>query len=283
VPSVRPVTLGALAFDSVGADGLSWEVADVGGWDDGSPSTLTMLQKLRGPGGWRSSDPQMTSKPLALTGTMSGPDTATVVRGCSVLKAAATLDETTLTVNDPGYGVRTMRVARQGAVLLKPQGALANTFSVSLVAADPRKFGPTLAAPTALPSSTGGLTVPFTVPFAINATTVSGSVSLTNAGDIAGPVSLRIAGPVVAPIVTHRGPDGVATVFALSLTLAAGEFVVVDMEAETVLAQGQSSRARSISARGWQAFKPGVNTWFFSSGSYDPGALLTVTATPTWE
>jgi len=283
VPSVRPVTLGALIFDAVGADGLSWDVNDVGGWDDGSPSTLTTLQKLRAPGGWRSSDPQMTSKPLALTGTMSGPDTATVVRGCSVLKAAATLAETTLTVNDPGYGVRTMRVARQGAVLLKTQGALANTFSVSLIAVDPRKSGATLTGSTALPSTTGGLTVPFTVPFSINATTVSGSVSLTNPGDVAGPVSLRIAGPVVQPVVTHVGPDGRSTVFSMSLTLAAGEFLNVDMEAETVLAQGHSSRARSITARGWQSFKPGVNTWFFSSGTYDAGALLTVTTSSTWE
>lgn len=290
MPSARPVTLGALAFDSVGADGLSWVVTGVDGWDDGSTSTLATLQKLRGPGGWRSSDPQLTPRALSVTGAMFGPTTAAVVRGCSALKSTVTLAETTLTVDDPGYGPRTMRVSRQGAVLLKDEGEFCNSFSVSLVAADPRKFGPPLTGSARLPSTTGGFTLPQTIPHSINAQTVTGNTSLTNPGTMDGPVVLRIDGPanpldgpLDRPLVTHQGPDGTRTAFGLSMSLQSGEFVVVDVEAQTVLAQGQSSRANSVSVRGWPAFKPGNNTWSLSASTVSPSALLTVTASPTWE
>jgi len=214
---------------------------------------------------------------------MFGPDTPTVVRGCSALKSVVTLAETTLTVDDPGYGVRTMRVSRQGAPLIKPRGERSNAFSISLIAEDPRKFGPALTASTALPSSTGGFTFPATFPLTVNATTASGSVSLTNAGDIAGPVTLRIAGPVSAPAVLHTGPDGRRTLFAMNVVLGAGEYLDVDMEAQTVTAQGTASRSRFVTARGWQSFRPGANSWTFTADYYDPAALLSVTTSSTWE
>ncbi len=220
---------------------------------------------------------------MVLTGKIIGPTVGPVVRACDVLKQAASLTETTLTVDDAGYGPRTMRVSRQGEVLIKPITNLRNSFSVALVAADPRKFGPALTGSTRLPSTSGGFTFPHTFPHTINAVTTAGNTSLTNPGNIDGPVLLRLDGPVDYPVVTHTGPDGARTVFGLGMQLQAGEFVTVDMDAQTILAQGQSSRARSITARGWQAFKPGVNTWSLAAATYNASALLTVTVSPTWE
>lgn len=279
----RRVTLGPLAFAVVQADGVEWIIEDVTGWDSGSASTLDILQKLRAPGGWRSSDPQLKEKGLVVSGTMIGPDMGSVIRACDALKSAATLAETTLTVDDPGYGPRVMRVSRQGEVLIKDLGETANTFAVSLVAADPRKFGPPVTGAARLPSTTGGFTYPRTFPHTINAVTVTGNTSLTNPGTMDGPVMLRIDGPLDRPVVTHQGPDGTRTAFGLSMSLQSGEFVTVDMEAQTVLAQGQSSRANSVSVRGWPAFRPGNNTWSLSASTVSPSALLTVTASPTWE
>lgn len=286
----RWVTLGSLSFDRTDDQGVEWTASAIEGWDGGPASTLQLTQRLRAPGAWRSANPQLTSRAIVLTGKIIGPTVGPVVRACDVLKQSASLTETTLTVDDAGYGPRTMRVSRQGEVLIKPITNLRNSFSVALVAADPRKFGPALTGSARLPSTTGGFTLPRTFPHTIPAVTVTGNTSLTNPGTMDGPVVLRIDGPanpldgpLDRPVVTHQGPDGTRTAFGLSMSLQSGEFVVVDMEAQTVLAQGQSSRANSVSVRGWPAFKPGNNTWSLSASTVSPSALLTVTASPTWE
>lgn len=120
------------------------------------------------------------------------------------------------------------------------------------------------------------------IPFTIDAVTVTGQVSLENPGNETGPVRLRIDGPCRGPVVTHVS-TGAQLVFASSLVLGAGEWIDVDMEARTVLANGQASRAPWITSRGWSGFTPGLNTWSFTAAAFDPGARLTVVATPAWK
>jgi phage-related protein len=159
--------------------------------------------------------------------------------------------------------------------------AVANfaTWSLQMASDDYRMFGDELSAVTGLPSTSGGLTVPFTVPFTIDAVTVSGQVSLVNPGKAPGPVRLRIDGPVTGPVVTHVG-SGAQLVFSAALTIGVGEWLDIDMEAHTVLANGQSGRSPWIASRGWSSFEPGQNTWAFSASLFDPDSKLTVFATP---
>ena len=167
---------------------------------------------------------------------------------------------------------------RDGDVLPTWVGATVFKYSVQFVAVDPRKFGVPLTGSTLLPSSSGGLTVPFTVPFAINSTVITGHVSLFNPGNEVGPVTMRIDGPCVGPVITHVG-SGLPRIISLSLTLGAGEFLLIDCEAQSVLAQGQSGRSNWITSRQWSGLEPGNNTWSFAAASYST-ALLTITATP---
>jgi len=120
------------------------------------------------------------------------------------------------------------------------------------------------------------------VPFTIDAVTVTGQVSLSNAGNESGPVRLRIDGPCTGPVITH-GSTGAQLVFSTSLVLRAGEWLEVDMENRTVLANGQAGRAGWITSRGWSAFDPGDNSWAFTAAVYHPASRLTVTATPSWK
>ena len=129
-----------------------------------------------------------------------------------------------------------------------------------------------------LADQAGGLTIPFT----IDAVTVTGQVSLTNPGNETGPVNLRISGPCRGPVVTHVS-TGAQLVFSSSLVLGAGEWLEVDMEARSVLANGQATRAPWITSRGWSGFTPGLNTWTFTADAFDPAARLTVVATPAWK
>jgi hypothetical protein len=120
-----------------------------------------------------------------------------------------------------------------------------------------------------------------TVAFSINATTVTGQVGLTNPGNESGPVVLRIDGPCVGPVVTHVS-TGNALVFSSSLVLQSGEFLLIDMDARTALANGQSNRAGYITSRGWSAFDPGDNAWSFAAQQFNSQSRLTVSAVPAW-
>jgi phage-related protein len=149
-----------------------------------------------------------------------------------------------------------------------------------MVALDPRKVSTALTGSTGLPVATGGWSIPWTIPWSIPSTVVAGHVSLTNVGNIAGRMLLRIDGPVVAPVVTHVS-SGATLTFASSMTLAEGEWVDVDMEAKTVLANGTASRNGWVTSRGWFNFDPGVNLIAFSAATATD-ALLTVTAYPSY-
>lgn len=122
-------------------------------------------------------------------------------------------------------------------------------------------------------ANVGGLT--------IDAVTVTGQVSLTNPGNDTGPLRLRVDGPCTGPVVTHVG-TGDRLVFSSSLVLAAGEWLDIDMEKHQVYANGQSSRAGYITARGWFGFDPGPNTFAFTAAQYDAASQLTVAGTPAW-
>ena len=278
----RLITLGSLAF-SANDLGVRLSGLRLTGWDGSPGSNLQITQKLRAPGGWSSSDPQLSARTLGLTGFIVGPDAATVIAACDALVEAVTLAETTLTVTDPGVPARTMRVARQGEVLIEGTNTVTvKKFSIGMVAADPRKFGTTQTESTGLPSATGGLTVPFTVPFTINSVVQTGQISMTNDGQTTGPVLARIDGPAPSgATITHTSDAGVR-VFTINLPLAAGEWVDIDMEAETVLAQGQASRSQWVTSRGFAGFDKGANTWSFSAPAAS-AAALTITATPSYQ
>lgn len=275
-----------MAISAVSLDGLSLTSAPYGllsiaGW--GSPAgTLAPVLKPRQSGAWGGWS-YLKPRSVVLTGDAVATDDADGVALADALIGAASLEERVLSVTE-GDLTRSVPVRRDGDVLIdwRPGSTRIFSWSVQLVALDPRKRGSALTGSTSLPSSSGGLTVPVTVPFTISATTVTGQVALANPGNTAGPVHLRIDGPVTAPIVTHVS-SGRALIFSSSLVLGAGQWIDVDMDRREVLENGQASRNGWVTGRGWSAFDPGDNVWAFAAGVFDPGSLLTVTATPAWE
>jgi len=271
-------TIGALNLCAVDDFGVTWILDDNGvvGW--GAPGgTLAPTQKVRQRGAWGGLS-YSQSRPMTMAGTCIAPTAALASLALDRLIDACSLDDTTLTVVESGRS-RWCTVRRDGPVL-PPQwiGTCAFTWSIQVVALDPRKLGTPLTGSTGLPSSSGGFTFPHVFPFSINSTVVSGQVSLFNPGNETGPVTMRIDGPCTGPVITHVG-SGLRLVFSASLTLGAGEFIVVDMEAHQALAQGQANRSNWITSRQWSGLEPGNNTWSFSAASAS-AALLTVTGTP---
>lgn len=279
-PLVREhVTLGDLVLTSRDDEAqVTWVMGELSGW--GSPSvSLATKQRPRGHGVW-AGDAFLGARTVAMSGWLRGDTPEAADAAVDRLIGAASLGDTPLIVTS-GSQRRGCVVRRQGEVIVKRLTDWALSWSVQVLAVDPRKTSDALSVTTALPSTTGGLPLPFTVPFLISAVTVTGQVSLTNPGNIAGPVRLRIDGPVQGPVVTHVS-SGKSLVFASSVVLGVGEWIDVDMERREVLANGQSSRNGWVTNRGWSQFEPGENTWSFTAVSYNAGSLLTVSATPSW-
>ena len=277
---ITSVTLAGLELtDPVIPTDDGYGLNSVDGWGS-LASTISPTQRPRGHGAW-AGDAFLQARSISLTGQayFTAPAVGTAL--ADALIAVATLDTTSLVVTESDLR-REVRVRRDGDVVIKhtPVPHLFD-WSVQLVAIDPRKLGSAVTGVTALPSVSGGMLLPTTVPFLLNSSVVSGSISLINPGTVAGPLRLRVDGPIQGPVITHVA-SGRSLVFASSLTLGVGEWLEIDVDARTVLANGQSSRAGWITSRQWPRFEPGANTFAFTAVAYSASARLTVEATPAW-
>jgi hypothetical protein len=271
---------GTIAFGAVDEFGVDWGLESLDGWAGGTSSTADVVQKPRQSGGWRG-DGFAVARSVAMSGGVYAPSADALSASFDRLNAACPVgSDAILTVVEAGRS-RWAKVRRSDDVITSWLMPTIGRWSVQMDSTDWRKFGADVSGSTALPSTTGGLTVPFTVPFTINAVTVTGQVSLTNPGNEPGPVVLRIDGPCQGPVITHVS-SGAQLVFSSSLVLGAGEFLLIDMERRSVLANGQASRSGYITSRGWSQFDPGVNTYSFTAAVYDAASKLTVTGTPAW-
>jgi hypothetical protein len=276
------ISIGSVVLNSVDSNGVKWVVDQGGfsGWGTPAP-TIQVVGKPRQPGAWAglSYDKE---RYLAVQGYISAPTPVLLNQALDLLYASVTLAATPLTVAEAGF-TRSMLVRRAGMVDPTRVTSTYARYGFQVVATDGRKLGAQLTGMTLLPATSGGVTVPFTVPFTISSTVVSGQVSFTNPGNVSGPVTLRLDGPLTGPVVTHTSSTTTtALVFSSSLVLGAGEFLLVNMDAHTALANGQTSRSGYITSRGWSLFDPGVNTWSFTASGYNAASQLTVFATPAW-
>jgi hypothetical protein len=274
------VTLNGMILSDIDAFGVDWSTWQVDGWDGSPPSSLALTQKTRGAGAW-TGPRNLAARPLGALGRFVAPDVDSAVAAIDRLNAASGLNGGTLSVQR-GSQSRHCTVYRQGEVLLTEETATTYQWTVNLVAPDPRKFGSSITGATGLPSTTGGFTFPHTFPVTIASTIVSGRLVLTNPGNATGPVTLRIDGPVVGPQIAHVS-SGLVLTFASSLTINAGDYLLVNMEAQTALVNGQAAASRNnmITNRGWFGFDPGSNEFDFSAVS--GSGQLTVTGTPCWQ
>jgi len=277
------ITLGGIDLagqNGVDANGVQWSVASLDGWGGVRP-TIQLNQKPRAGGAW-SGLSYGAARHIAISGLIAAPTQDLLTAAIDSLVQATTLAATTLTVVE-GSRSRSLAVRREDEVLFTYITGTVAQYSIAIVATDPRKLGTALVGTTLLPLSTGGSTVPFTLPTPITSTIISGSVALTNPGNSTGPVVLRVDGPCTGPQITHGGITGGSITFSSALVLGTGEWLTISMDTRQVLANDQSNRAQYITSRGWSGFDPGANSWAFTAAVYNAASMLTVTATPAWD
>lgn len=271
--------LGSVTLGQVDGAGVAWGLSAIQGWD--SPDVRTTYQERQADHGAWAGPTYLQARVLTITGTIAADTAATLETALEQLQAAASLSDTTLTVYESIPKQVTAR--RSGRLLIERVTDRIASYSVLLTAADPRRYSTTLQSQsTALPSVTGGLTLPITMPITITATTVSGTITLANAGTIASRPVLTVTGPAPSPTIRSQRPDGTVTQLLYSDTLLAGDVLVIDCAARTVILNGQVSRRLYLSGT-WPEVPPVSQlTISWSALAYDPAALLTGTCRSAW-
>lgn len=268
-----------LVLNSRDQAGVEWFLEKVSGWDTPG-STGTVTQRAYQSGGW-GSRAFYASRVLALTGKVTAPTPELLREAKDRLAAAIPLDELDeLQFAEPGL-TRSVWIRQDGDPIVADVGALSARFSLQLVAPDYRRLrsGVAQSLSTGLPSSSGGLALPVAVPFSIDATTVTGVLSVVNGGNAPAPTIVRLDGPVQRPVIRHE-EQGIELTF--DLILDAGQWLEVDLDKHTVMLNGQASRRGLMRGR-WPDIAPGINTISWSSLTPSPIAAMTVSWRDAWK
>lgn len=130
-----------------------------------------------------------------------------------------------------------------------------------------------------LPSAGGGLVFPAVAPFTFGAVSTGGTITATNEGNFPASPSFRIDGPVVNPRLENLTSG---KVLSMNITLAAGEYLLIDAEARTILLGGTSSRYSTLAVGSeWWDLEPGTSSVTFRA-STSTAATLTMTWRSAW-
>lgn len=106
-------------------------------------------------------------------------------------------------------------------------------------------------------TTTGGRTYARTYSTTYTGGFTNAIVTVTNAGTIAARPTLVLYGPLTNPRVEHLTSDAAID---LALTIAAGEYLVIDFTERTVMLDGYASRYYALtSASTWFDLSPGAN------------------------
>lgn len=251
------------------------------GWWDAPGTTGQTNQHMFADGGWNTRAFR-TPRVIEVTGQIHGPDRPSVREGIETLMSHIPLDdEKPLVVTEDGL-VRHCMVRQAGdpdAKWAKGPTLMAE-WNIQLVSADSRKLAgdgtPTsgwkIYGPVGLPSTTGGLTVPHFVPFAIDAETNSGRVELALGGTATPTIIIEFAGPVSTPGIWNVD-TGESMRFDISLSR--GQTLVVDLLNRSVRLNGVSRRS---TMRGqWLQIGP-RDVLEFTAGIFTDDARMTVRA-----
>jgi hypothetical protein len=278
----KTVAFGGVTLGAVDTAGVAWTLDRDGlkGW--GGTAVRTQYSDREADHGSWAGPAYLAARVLTLKGKIITGSLSALDGAVEQLTAAAAITDTVLTVAETIPKQVTVR--RTGEPLIDYESDRVASYSLLLTAADPRRYSTTLQSQSAaLPSTTGGLTLPITMPITIAATTVSGRITLTNAGTVATRPVLTVTGPTTGGFtILATTPAGTSTQQTYSDSLGAGDVLVLDSAARTATLNGVVSRRLYLSGT-WPEIPPMsqlVFTW--SSPTYNASALLNGTCRSAW-
>lgn len=152
-------------------------------------------------------------------------------------------------------------------------------FTIELVAEDPRIYEDNLNTASAQPATANG--VDFDIDFSFNfGGGVGGQVPCTNVGTYFSPMTIRFAGPCTDPKATNLFTG---EYLKLNTTIAAGEYIDVDVLTRTIVLNESASRYGTLDLTStWWELPPGTTLVGFVATGTDSNTLMTVTWRGAW-
>lgn len=280
--------LGSLAI----GPGTNYAVNAITGWKDaaGFPLGVSQLLKARQVTHGAFGQPYLVpTRMVSMTLHIVGTSSVTFAQAVANLEAQAQVS---------GYGGTIPLSLQVDGVTTTVNGALDTrtmptdfaysvgygTAVVNLTCFDPRRLGTAITGTTYLPSANGGLTFNAAFNVTFNASASTGSVVLNNTGETAGPLTVNVYGPLSGAFTITCAEQALTLGFSSSVSIAAGDYLMIDMENRNVLYNGQATAARNawVSQRGWFDLAPGANTLQFNASTYSSTAYIQATGNPAW-
>ncbi len=269
-----PVTIPLGGVDS---NGTAWLLNKISGWDSPPVQGAGVLPMSGDHGAWPA--PQFyAARTITLTVTAIAQTQALRDVARAMLQQAVPVsDMAVFTYNEPVPKMALVR--RSGKVTEKAHDLFSVTFTIGLIAVDPRKYSAQqlTASAAAIPTSLIGVTLPVTIPFTLPAQTPGGLVQVTNAGTFETRPVVTIQGPLTSPALVNVTTG--QTVSWSGLVLGATDQLVVDFLNRQAAFNGAYRSADLASS--WWVMAPGV-TLIQLSGSQDAGATMQVAWRHAW-
>lgn len=216
-----------IEFGQVDSNGIAWLWHKIEGWDSPDVQGAGVIPRSGDHGAWAS--PQYyAARTMTLTVTASAPTQALRDTARALLQQAVPVsDLAQLRYDEP---IPKFTWVRRSGKVTEAYPTLADvTFTVGLVAPDPRKYAMAQKSLQIglLPSGVGGgMVVPFTLPVTLSSAPPPGTAVATNAGSFQTPPVVVVGGPVAGPTLANLTTG--QTVSWSSLTLNSGDLLVVD-------------------------------------------------------
>jgi hypothetical protein len=277
-----------IEFGQVDSNGIAWLWQKLEGWDGPDVQGAGVIPRSGDHGGWAS--PQFYApRTLTWTVTASAPTQALRDQARALLQQAVPISGLAqLRYDEP---VPKYAWVRRSGKLTEAYPTLTDvTFTVGLVAPDPRKYGTVQRSLVigVVPATAGGsMVTPFTVPFTVKASPPPGVSVANNAGGFASPPVVVITGPVTGPTLTNLTTR--QTVSWSTLTLNTGDTLTVDfLNRQGFVNASTISTTPGVPSAGGTFWPADLNSgwWQLSAGSnqvqYGGGTGTGSTATIYW-
>lgn len=266
-------------FGAQDAHGTAWALLRVQGLD--SAPADGQVQQKGGDHGGSPTEQVYAARPITLTvkATASSQALRDVAR--AQMQAAVPVNDLgTFVYNEPIP--KTLAVRRSGDGAKETYQTLNTcTWSVLLIAPDPRKYGAGSTQTVTANSQTLGLTPPLTPPLTLPAQPPPGAMTVTNGGNFETRGLITITGPITGPAVYNQ-TTGESISFS-AVTLGVSDVLVLDLLERVAYLDGSQITADLSSS--WWVLPPAVEqpaVQIVLQGSGAPGATMTYSFNDAW-
>lgn len=283
--------IGTLTINGTDADGAEWRARPTTGWYDDPDPTVNIQLLPHGQGAYWANEYNQP-RVIVLPGHYDGPSFASANAARDKLAGLFGTPGTRqiLTCSDNGV-VRSCLVGKYKRSVITPVVNSNFDFTLSLVAADPRKYAPAQTSTTAPASSSSGLDwstgggLDWSTGGGLNwgSQTSTGQVAVSNTGTADTWPTFTVAangGTIVNPVITDA--SGFQLGFALSMSGSDQLVITTDPLNRSVLLNGTDRIATQTSLQFWSIAPGATDVVSFGFASFTGSPTLSMVANPAY-